>query len=41
MRTRKHHNNNGHRQIKEGGSYDRLKKIAKKLRIKFWKPNSE
>ncbi len=35
MRTRKHHNNKGLKQVKNGKAYRRLKRFAKKLKIKW------
>jgi hypothetical protein len=35
MKTRRHHNNKGARQIKRGKTAAQLKRIAKRLRIPF------
>lgn len=35
MKTRKHHNNKGLRQIKNGKTYEQVKRVAKKLGIPF------
>jgi len=35
MRERRHHNNKGFRQIKRGKTKDQVKKIAKRLGIKY------
>lgn len=35
MKPRRYHNNNGNTQIKRGKCYNRVKKIAKKLGIKY------
>lgn len=35
MKTRKHHNNKGYRQIKNGKPAKQMKRLAKKLKIKF------
>ena len=37
IKTRRHHNNKGYRQIKEGKTIDQVKKIAKKLGIPYGK----
>ena len=35
MKTRRHHNNKGHRQIKRGKTAEQVKRIARKLRVPF------
>ena len=35
MKTRRHHNNNGYRQIKRGRTADQVKRIARKLKVPF------
>lgn len=35
MKTRKHHNNKGYRQIKNGKVKEKVKWIAKKLGLKY------
>jgi hypothetical protein len=35
MKHRRHHNNKGHRQIRNGGCARRVQKIADKLGIRF------
>jgi hypothetical protein len=35
MKTRKHHNNKGYRQIKRGKTYFQVKKIARKLKLNY------
>jgi hypothetical protein len=35
MKTRKHHNNKGYRQIKRGKNKEQVKHICKKLNIKY------
>lgn len=35
MKTRKHHNNKGIKQIKNGKAEEKVKRIAKKLGIKY------
>ncbi len=35
MKTRRHHNNKGLRQIKQGKTTLQVKKIARKLKIKY------
>lgn len=35
MKTRRHHNNKGTRQVKRGRTVDTLKRIARKLRVPF------
>lgn len=39
MKLRRHHNNKGYRQIKNGSTYWQVKTIAKKLGIKNEKQN--
>lgn len=39
MKTRRHHNNIGLRQIKSGGTTKSLRAIAKRLRLSFENPN--
>lgn len=36
MKTRRHHNNKGLRQIKRGKTIEQVKRIAKKLRIPYY-----
>lgn len=35
MKKRRHHNNTGYRQIKNGSTVKQVKAMAKKLKIKF------
>ena len=35
MKTRRHHNNKGARQMKRGRTVDQVKRIARKLRVPF------
>src|SRR5579859_2199576 len=35
MKTRRHHNNDGRKQIQSGGTTKALKRIAKKLHLRF------
>jgi len=35
MKTRRHHNNTGYRQIKRGKTREQVKAIAKKLKVKY------
>lgn len=35
MKTRRHHNNKGTRQMKRGRTVDQVKRIARKLRVPF------
>ena len=35
MKSRRHHNNKGTRQIKRGKTVEQVKRIAKKLRVPF------
>ena len=35
MKLRKHHNNKGYRQIKNGGPSKQMRRLAKKLKVKF------
>ncbi len=38
-RFRRHHNNKGYRQIKNGQTINQVKRIAKKLNLKYEKKN--
>jgi len=40
MKIRKHHNNDGRRQIQNGKTWEQIKKIAKKLNIP-WKKGTQ
>jgi len=35
MKTRRHHNNKGNRQIRRGKTRDQVRKMARKLKIKY------
>lgn len=35
MKTRRHHNNKGHRQIRRGKTYDQVKHMARRLGLPF------
>lgn len=40
MKTRRHHNNKGSRQVKRGKTVDQVKRIAKRLGIKYASPKA-
>jgi hypothetical protein len=35
VKTRRHHNNKGYRQIKNGTPAKQMKKLAKKMKVKY------
>lgn len=41
MKTRKHHNNKGNRQIKRGKTVEQVKRIAKSLNIPYDRGNND
>lgn len=40
MKTRRHHNNKGHRQKQRGRCATQVKHMARRLKIKYAKPRS-
>ena len=41
MKTRRHHNNKGYRQIKNGRCYQQVRQIARKLNIPYERSRNE